>query len=176
MTRSSSHVAVRSLGLWLLMATDPGDSASAFYIDAWRWRVTLRGSFGEWLGIVRLLIWFCLARAGRMALWTLWRWRQSLDASPHCHSLDRGQCRTDQLHLDRWPRPRPAVGIASDSPVLAAFALPTLKTHRQRCRGLVLGVLLQRSRTGLYGWSMPPCSWAGLPTPDGQYRSPGPGF
>ncbi len=98
-------------------------------LDLWQWRHMLAGTWLQWRGLLRLLIWFTWP-AWPLALWTLWRWRSQL----------WGRAQALHVALPTWFAAMAMVeALTTHSPdhsllmalpalaTLAAFALPTLK-------------------------------------------------
>lgn len=112
--------------LWpAMLAATVAAAFVATLLGAWKWRLTLEPQGSEWLGFVRLLVWFTWPTLP-LAAWTLWRWRGHLSRR-HLSTpaavvavvmlgtvLTGGSDRSLLLCLP---------GLA----ILAAFALPTLQ-------------------------------------------------
>ncbi|HSI47869.1 MAG TPA: hypothetical protein VLA61_06345 [Ideonella sp.] len=124
LSQRSSHASMRALWPWLVASLLVA-ALAATLTHAWQWRVALREQPAEWLGLLRLLLWFTWP-AWPMAVWTLWRWRShwpyrhiAIPASTVLIALLSSVLMggSDRALMLALP------GLA----ILAAFALPTLQ-------------------------------------------------
>jgi 4-amino-4-deoxy-L-arabinose transferase-like glycosyltransferase len=124
LSRLSAYEQVRRLVPWVLAATVAA-VATATLAKTWQFGWRLRAEPDQWLGIVRLWLWF-LWPASLLALWTVWRWRHHLfnrhiavplTVTAAALAVSTGLGGADEVLMLGLP------GLA----VLAAFALPTLQ-------------------------------------------------
>ncbi|WP_119353666.1 hypothetical protein [Azohydromonas sediminis] len=124
LSRLSAYEQVRRLVPWVLAATAAA-VVTATLAKTWQFGWRLRADPDQWLGIVRLWLWF-LWPASLLALWTVWRWRHHLfnrhiavplTVTAAALAVSTGLGGADEVLMLGLP------GLA----VLAAFALPTLK-------------------------------------------------
>lgn len=124
LSRLSAYEQVRRLVPWVLAATAAA-VATAALTKTWQFGWRLRADPDQWLGIVRLWLWF-LWPASLLALWTVWRWRHHLfnrhiavplTVTVAALAVSTGLGGADEVLMLGLP------GLA----VLAAFALPTLQ-------------------------------------------------
>ena len=122
--RLSAYEQVRRLVPWVLASTAAAVAAAAL-TQTWQFDWRLRADPNQWLGIVRLLLWF-LWPASLLALWTAWRWRHHLLNRHIAVPLTATACTLVVSTALGGADEVLMLGLPSLA-VLAAFALPTLK-------------------------------------------------
>ena len=115
---------------WAILIVSLQAVALAWAIGVWQWKFTLAGTWIQWRGMLRLLLWFTWP-AWPLALWTFWRWRRQLwgrQLALHVAlptwfaAMAIAQALTVHYSSDRAL----LIGLPALA-ALAAFALPTLK-------------------------------------------------